>query len=126
MLARWCNSKDKQFRLLAEWHEMSLTLAMEKSPDEVEVAVFPTSVSRLMSLPHHLHTEYHSDRQLRDRLLNAVHIPAVRDSLRERTPCTAHQLINRVGNRLLTERKTAGSISAHVATREPYHPIEEA
>lgn len=126
MLARCFISKEKNSRLSAECHTMSLTLIMEKSADESEVAVFGIFISRLMSLQHQLHNEYHSDRQVRDRLLNVLDIPTGRNLLRDRTLRPAHQLINRVANCLSTEQNTAASIFAHVATSEPYHATEEA
>lgn len=81
-------------------------------------------MSRLMSLQHELHSEYHSDGQLRDHLLNAVDISAIKDSIKDRTPRTAHQLNNRVSNRLSTGKTTAGSISA-LRAAPTYDPGDE-
>lgn len=68
-----------------------------------------------MSLQHELHPDYHTDRRLRDRLLNAVDIPTIQDALRDRTPRISQQLINRVANRLSTQKRTAGMTAAHLA-----------
>lgn len=94
---------------------MSLSSEMENHPDESELAVFRTFISRMMSLQHQFHTEYHSDRQLRDRLLNDVEIPAIKDGIKERILRTSHQGINRVDNSLSTSKRTEGSISALIA-----------
>lgn len=118
LLGEWINSKDKQSRLRGEWHAMSLSRDMEGCPNESEISVFRAFISRVMSLQHQLHDEYHSDIQLRDRLLTAVDIPTIRDTLRDKRPRTSHQLIHLVPNRLSTNKKTAGTISAHLATRQ--------
>lgn len=40
LLRSWYNSEDKQGRLLAEWHNMLLSKAIEEQPDESETPVF--------------------------------------------------------------------------------------
>lgn len=115
------NSKDKQRRLLPEWQSMSLSSAMEKKPEESEVSLFRTFVSNLMSLHNQLYLEYHSDLHLRDRLFNAVNPPSIKDSIKYRTPRTAHQPINRVSNRLSINPRTARSVSALVVS--PYRAM---
>lgn len=91
------------------------------------MSVYRTFVARFMSLQHQLHAEYHSDRQLRHRLLNSVDISTIPDVMRERTLLTSHQLINRVANRLSTNPRTAGSVSAHLASHQPeaYHEYHD-
>lgn len=59
--------------------------------------------------------DYRSDRQLRDRLFNAIDIPSIQDSLRDRTPRMSQQWISRIENRLSSQRNTAGTPSADVA-----------
>lgn len=124
-LRSWYNSNDKQARLLAEWQSLSLSSALEERPHDAEVTVFRAFVDRLMSLQNQLHPDYNTDRQLRDRLVNAVDIPRIQDSLRDRTPRTAQQLINRVANRLSTKKHSAGGNAAHLATENDRRDMED-
>lgn len=73
---------------------------MDKKPNESKISAFRAFVSRLMSLHYQLHSEYHIDWQLRDKLLNAVTLLLICDAIRDRNSRTVHQLINRIGNRL--------------------------
>lgn len=108
LLREWYNSPDKQSRLLAEWQTQKLTDSMATAPNDAEVTVFRRFVSSMMSLQEQLHRDYRTDRQLRDRLLNAVDIPHIQDSLRDRATRTAQQLINRVATRLSTRPRQQG------------------
>ena len=90
--------------MLSEWHSMSLSEAIRDNPDESEVSTFRSFVDKLMSLQHQLHKDYHTDRYLRDRLMTAVDIKEINDSLKDRVPRNAHQLFNRVANRLSSRK----------------------
>lgn len=50
---------------------------MEKQSDESETSVCRTFLSKLMSLQNDLHSEFHADLKLRDRLFNAVDLPSI-------------------------------------------------
>lgn len=128
LLRTWFNSSDKESRLLAEWHSMKLTDAMRETPDAPEVQVFREFVDKLMSLQHQLHEDYHTDRYLRDRLMTAIDIPNISDSLKDRVPRNAHQLVNRVANRLSGRKNSSGTtltfIGKHNNQSEPKNKDE--
>lgn len=109
LLRSWYNSEDKQGRQLTEWHNMSLTKTMEDRPGESQMSLFRSFAARLMSLQHQLQKDYHTDKYLRDRLMSAVEIPDIQNTLRDRTPRTSHQLINRVENLLSTRAGSSGT-----------------
>lgn len=54
---------------------------------------------------------------MRDQLMNAIEITQVKDSVKDRVPRTAQQLVNRVANRLSEKPRTVGEIYAYLATR---------
>lgn len=88
-----------------------------RQPEDSEIAVFRYFVAKLMSLRKQLYDSYHGDQYLRDRLLTAMYMPHIIESLRDRVPCTSEQFINRVANRLSSHPKTAGSVFANCNTR---------
>lgn len=53
----------------------------------------------------------HTDRYLRGRLISALVIPEIENSLRDRTLRTCHQFINKVANRLSTRTGASGTES---------------
>ena len=109
LLRTWFNSSDKESRILAEWHSLSLTTAIREKPEESEVTIFRSFVDKLMSLQYQLHEDYHTDRYLRDRLMTAVDIPSINESLKDRVPRNAQQLVNRVANRLSGRKNSSSS-----------------
>lgn len=54
LIRSWYNSEDKEGRLLAEWHQMSLSKDMEEKPENPQTSVFRDFVTRLMSLQNQL------------------------------------------------------------------------
>lgn len=75
---------------------------------------FRSFVSKILSLQHHLHAHYHTDRQLRDRLLKAVLIPHINATLRD-SPHEAKQTINRFAYMLSSDKRNPGSAAAHIS-----------
>lgn len=49
--------------------------------------------------------------------MSAIDLPEIQNALRDRTPRTSHELINRVANRLSTRKGSSGA-EAHVAEHE--------
>lgn len=117
LLKEWYNINDRKARILNNWQSMSLTEAMEAEPNESEVTVFQKFTTTLLSLQQQLDKSYHSDTLLRDRLLTAVDMPAVKAGLRDRFPRTSKQAINRVAIQLSERKKSAGSASAYWTAR---------
>lgn len=72
---------------------------MDHSSDSFEVDVFRNFVERLMSLQKQFDASYHDEEYLRDRLLRAVYIPSILESLTNPIPRITQQLVNRVANR---------------------------
>lgn len=79
------------------------------------MTVFRDSVAKVMSLLNQLHPNYHTERQIRDLLPNAVDLPHIQLYLHYRTPRMSQQIINLVPSRLFTSKKTAGASSVHIA-----------
>lgn len=98
LLLTWYNSSDKQWRLLADRQGMCLIHAMYEKPDEGEITVFRAFVFKIMSLQHQFHPDYHTDRQLMDRLLNYIDLQHIKSSLCNRIHGMSQKLINRVAN----------------------------
>lgn len=73
---------------------------MGEKPDDYEITVFRSFVAKLISLQKQRDESYNGDRYIRDRLLTAVDMPLIRDSLRDRVPSTSQKLISSVANRL--------------------------
>lgn len=116
LLGSWYNSSEKQTRLLRDWQGMRLTSDMEKDPSASEITVYRTFVAKLMSTQQQLEAVYHGDRHLRDQLIASIDIPKVQDTLKDRVPRTAHQLVNRVANRLSDKPRSAGITSAYLSS----------
>lgn len=93
---------------------MRLTFAMAAEPQKSELYLFKTFVDRMMAIQQQLHKDYQSNRQLRDQLLLAVDIPSIQETLNDRRPRTAHQLIERTATRLSHQPRTAGTSVAHL------------
>lgn len=91
---------------------------MPKAPDSAEVVVLRKFVARFMSLQKELSENYHSDENLRDRFLTAVYIPTIQRILRDRTPPTIQQAVNRIANQLSDKAHTAGTSSAMIIQEE--------
>lgn len=108
--------RGKQFRHLGTWHATSLIQAIERSPDEAIVTVFPTFLSRIRIILLELHSQYYTDLHLRYRRLYAFYVPAIHDSLGDGTPRTTHEHTNEVVKRLYPERKTTRSVSEFIGT----------
>lgn len=115
MLRRRYNNREKKYRLLSEWQEMRLSRAMKDDPTASEMGVFQTFVARMMAIQGQLTSSYKGDRYLRDRLQEAIDIPAVQDFLKDRPSKDSQELINRVGNKLSSRPKTAGAVFANWA-----------
>lgn len=99
---------------------MLLSKSMMKEQNSSEVEIFRKLTAELMRTEKQLDTPYNGDRYLRDRQLTAVEIPRIWDSLRDRMPRTAQQLINRVANRLSDKPKTAGTeLALHAEDDDP-------
>lgn len=71
--------------------------------------------SKTMSLQHQVHSEYHSDLLLRDRLQKVVYNRIIKDAIKYRTPPTSHPLMNRVANSPSNHPRTARSVSSLVS-----------
>lgn len=125
LLCVWYDSN--QARWVPQWQGMNHSHPMEEKPKGSEIAVFRNFVAKVMSLYNQLHPDYHTDCQRRDRLLDAVDLPAIENSLRDRTPRICQQLINRVANRMSSRKKTDGTTSTHVAGYHLYtsHPADD-
>lgn len=80
-----------------------------------EIDVFKDFTDDLMSTQQQLHNTYHTERQLRDRLLTAVDVPSLQEIIADRQPRTAHQLIEQVANSLSERPRSAGSTVAHLS-----------
>lgn len=74
---------------------MKLTNYMHDASDATAIGVFRFFVARLLALQKKLVSLYHGDRFLRDRFITAVDIPIIQDSLSDRTPRSAQELMNR-------------------------------
>lgn len=118
-LRKWYGSKEKQTRLLREWNLMKLTEAMSLEPEKSELDVFKSFVDKMMALQQQLHSSYHGDRQLRDRIMNSVDIARIQDALTDRPPRTTQQLIERIATKLSHRPKTAGASSAYMSHEAP-------
>lgn len=86
---------------------MSIPGEMREDLNSSEVVVLRTFVARLMSVQKQFYTPYHGDSYLRDRLIYAVDIKLIQETLGDRVPRTSHQIINRVLNRLSNKPKSA-------------------
>lgn len=115
-LRKWYGSKEKQTRLLREWNMMKLTEAMSTEPGKSELDVFKSFVDRMMELKQQLHSSYHGDRQLRDRIMKSVDISKIQDALTDRPPRTTQQLIERIATKLSHRPKAAGTSSAFLSS----------
>ena len=122
LLKKWYNSREKQTRLLSDWQGMRLSAAMELDPNASEISVYRNFVAKVMSTQKQLDASYHGDQYLRDQLMTSIDIPSVQDSLKDRVPRAAQQLINRVANRLSDKPNSAGTTSAYLISkgRTPY------
>lgn len=87
---------------------MSLTNDIMRSHNLSKVTVFREFVSRILNVQKHIDTPYQGDRFLREKLLEAVNIPRIKDTLKDRMPIKSHKLIKRVPNRLIDKPKTSG------------------
>lgn len=92
---------------------MVLTKVIADKPVESQLIIFTNFVSRLMGPQHRFINDYHNDLYHRDRVMTAVDIPETEQALRDHTPETSHQLVNRVANRLSTW-KVASPLEANV------------
>lgn len=81
-----------------------------EDPEASELSGFRKFVACLMSLQKQLHSNYHNDEFLRDRLqTTAVDIPAIQVTLRDRIPHTSQQADNMISKQLSDKEKSAGS-----------------
>lgn len=119
MMRLWYNSREKQMRLLREWQGMRLSTAMESEPKASEVEVYRAFVAKVMRIQKQLDKTYHGDQLLRDQLLMSIDVPSIQDSLKDKVPRSAQQLINRVANRLSDKPHSAGTPSAYFSSRDP-------
>lgn len=78
-----------------------------------------------MSTQKQLENCYHGDRYLRDQLMTAIDITSVQDSLKDRVPRGAQQLVNRVANRLSEKIRMAGSTLAYILTARHEYYLSE-
>lgn len=99
---------------------------MQDTPHDSDIAVFCSFAANVMCPQHQLHPDYDSDRQLRDRRLNAVEILTIQDALRDSTPLMSQQLVNREPNGLSSQLTAAGTSAAQVAENvEPSSKYEQ-
>lgn len=94
---------------------MKLTDQMAKDPDGSELDAFKVFLDNIMALQQQLHNSYHGDRQLRDRLMNAIDIPRIQEALTDRQPRTSLQLTERVANKLSHKPRTSGTSIAYLS-----------
>lgn len=113
-LRAWYGSKEKQARLLKDWNRMRLTESMTKEPENSELDVFKSHVDQIMDLQKQLHSSYHGERKLKDRIMNSMEIPRIQEILTDRPPRSTQQLIERVTTKLSHKPKTAGTTSAYL------------
>lgn len=69
----------------------------------------PEVCSRLIVDAEPIDRAYHNDQFFRDRLLTAVEIPSIQQSLRDRLPRSSQIAINRIANQFSDHEKTSGT-----------------
>lgn len=106
---RYCN-KDKQQRLLNEWQAMTPTVSMSDNPDKSKGSVFQDFVTRSMETQRQLEQKYQGDRPLKDRLSEAIDLPAVEELLRDLPAITVNSILQRVPGKLSTSASTAREV----------------
>lgn len=105
----WYTSEEQRYRLLQTWQRPSLSKAMQNAPDKSEMEVFREVSDELIKTQHQLHTDYHSDRFLRDQLLVCADIPRLKRSLIEKIPTSAQEAMQRIATLLSSEPKSAAA-----------------
>lgn len=85
---------------------------MRKRPDEAELFVFRTFVSKLITLQKERDDNYQGEGFLLDKLLTAVYFPETQSSVRDRMTRKTRRAIHRIANRLRDKPKTAVSMAS--------------
>lgn len=83
-------------RISSKWQSMHLSDSMRDNPEESQVSVFRSFVSKLKSLQNKLDDSFHDEKFLIDTLLTAYDIPFVQSSLRDGLPDNSQQRVNRI------------------------------
>lgn len=87
---------------------MKLKESPTEDPTKSELEIFKALVERSMTIQQQIHSSYHGDRQLRDRLINGVNCPTIKEEVTDRHMRKSHQRIERVANELSHKPSTAG------------------
>lgn len=82
---------------------------MKETPTDSEVRIFQRFVKRALSIQGQLDAGYKVYRYLRDRLSEAIDIPAIKGFIKDRPARYSQQLGNRVATQLYDRSRTAGA-----------------
>lgn len=113
LLRRRYNSSYNRSRFLAKYQSTRLSEEMAKTPKRSQMEVFIDFIAELSTLQKQLDTIYQGDQMIPDQLLDAVDLPSIPKTLRDRTPGTSDKAINRIANGFSYNRRTAGSTVVH-------------
>lgn len=97
---------------------MRLSESLAEDPKKSEMEMFKAILDRTMAIQQQLHSSYHGDRQLRDRLMNGVNLPSIQDALTDRQPRTAHQINKLLANKLSHKKGTESTSVALLTSNE--------
>lgn len=111
-LTDWFTSAEQKKRLLGEWNCMKLSDKLKGDAVNSQVGVFREMASQLTNIQRQLHTDYHKDRILTDKLVMATdNFPDITKAFKQNYPSTSQEAIQRIAGLLSHEPQSARNSS---------------
>ena len=107
-LRRQFTSDAQRARLLHIWQNTRLSQQMRNNPEKSELEVFKDVVRTLTKTQRQLDTVYQNDINLRNQIVVSVDLPEIARPLKEKTPASSHEAVQRIANLMNADPGSAG------------------